>query len=82
VAASFGDRVTCALSGGYDSRLILALLRRHGVSPRVYVYGPPGDKDVELARTIVVTPAGFFDSPSISLPGGARIWPSPGRSDM
>jgi len=52
VAASFGDRVTCALSGGYDSRLILALLRRHGVSPRVYVYGPPGDKDVELARAI------------------------------
>jgi hypothetical protein len=52
VAASFGERVTCALSGGYDSRLILALLRRHGVHPRVYVYGPPGDKDVELARAI------------------------------
>jgi asparagine synthase (glutamine-hydrolysing) len=52
VAASFGDRVTCALSGGYDSRLILALLRRHGISPRVYVYGPPGDRDVELARAI------------------------------
>jgi hypothetical protein len=52
VAASFGDRVTCALSGGYDSRLILAMLRRHGIRPRVYVYGPPGDKDVELARAI------------------------------
>src|SRR5439155_21077878 len=52
VATSFGDRVTCALSGGYDSRLILALLRRHGISPRVYVYGPPGDRDVELARAI------------------------------
>ena len=52
VAASFGDRVTCALSGGYDSRLILALLRRHGISPRVYVYGQPGDKDVQLARAI------------------------------
>jgi asparagine synthase (glutamine-hydrolysing) len=52
VAASFADRVTCALSGGYDSRLILAWLRRHGISPRVYVYGPPGDKDVELARAI------------------------------
>jgi hypothetical protein len=52
VAASFGERVTCALSGGYDSRLILAWLRRHGISPRVYVYGPPGDKDVELARAI------------------------------
>lgn len=52
VATSFGDRVTCALSGGYDSRLILAFLRRHGISPRVYVYGPPGDKDVGLARAI------------------------------
>lgn len=52
VAESFPDRVTCALSGGYDSRLILAMLRRHGISPRVYVYGPSGDKDVRLARTI------------------------------
>jgi hypothetical protein len=52
VAANFGDRVTCALSGGYDSRLILAMLRRHGVRPRVYVYGPRGDKDVRLARLI------------------------------
>src|ERR1700750_1216342 len=41
-----------ALPGGCDSRLILALLRRHGISPRVYVYGPPGNKDVELARAI------------------------------
>ena len=52
VAASFGQRVTCALSGGYDSRLILALLRRHGIRPRVYVYGPPGDKDVCSARVM------------------------------
>jgi hypothetical protein len=52
VAKSFGDRVTCALSGGYDSRLILALLRRHEIRPRVHVYGPPGDKDVCLARAI------------------------------
>lgn len=52
VAASFGDSVSCALSGGYDSRLILALLRRHGVRPRVYVYGPRGDKDVAIARAI------------------------------
>src|SRR5438105_4886825 len=52
VTAAFGNRVACALSGGYDSRLILALLRRHGIKPRVYVYGPPGDKDVESARAI------------------------------
>jgi hypothetical protein len=52
IAASFGDRMTCALSGGYDSRLILALLRRHRTCPRVYVYGPPGAKDVCLAQAI------------------------------
>jgi hypothetical protein len=52
VAKSFGDRVTCALSGGYDSRLILAMLRRHGICPRVYVYGSPHSKDVTLARGI------------------------------
>lgn len=48
----FGDRISSALSGGYDSRLILAMLRRHGSRPRLYVYGEPGDADVCLARTI------------------------------
>ncbi|MFZ3234773.1 MAG: hypothetical protein WA417_00125 [Stellaceae bacterium] len=48
----FGDRVGCALSGGYDSRLILACLRRHGVRPRVYVYGSPAEEDVSLASKI------------------------------
>ncbi len=52
VARSFGDRVGCALSGGYDSRLILAFLRRHGLEPRVYVYGRPCEKDVLLASEI------------------------------
>jgi asparagine synthase (glutamine-hydrolysing) len=48
----FGDRVGCALSGGYDSRLILACLRRHGVRPRVYVYGSAAEGDVSLATKI------------------------------
>jgi hypothetical protein len=52
VARSFGDRVGCALSGGYDSRLILACLRRHGACPRVYVYGSPPEGDVLLASEI------------------------------
>src|SRR5262249_51877468 len=46
---SFGDRVRCALSGGYDSRLILAYLRRHGMKPGVYVYGSAHDRDVLFA---------------------------------
>ncbi len=52
VKKSFGDRVSCALSGGYDSRLILACLRRHGIRPRVYVYGPDGERDVSIAGYI------------------------------
>src|SRR6516164_8739554 len=52
VARSFGDRVRCALSGGYDSRLILAYLRRHGMKPSVYVYGSPHERDVLFAQDI------------------------------
>jgi hypothetical protein len=50
--SSFGDRVNCALSGGYDSRLMLACLRRHGTKPRVHVYGSRPEKDVRLAEEI------------------------------
>jgi hypothetical protein len=52
VAGSFGDAVNCALTGGYDSRLILALLRRHGVRPRLYLYGSAAGEDVRLAHAI------------------------------
>ena len=52
IERSFGDRVGCALSGGYDSRLILACLRRHGAHPRVFVYGSAPERDVRLASEI------------------------------
>lgn len=52
VRLSFGDRVRCALSGGYDSRLILAFLRRHGVTPGLYVYGRSQEGDVRIAAQI------------------------------
>jgi asparagine synthase (glutamine-hydrolysing) len=48
----FGDRIDTALSGGYDSRLILALLTEQGCSPRVHVYGRPADADVKAAEAI------------------------------
>jgi asparagine synthase (glutamine-hydrolysing) len=51
-ARHFGDRVRCPLSGGLDSRLLLAALRREGAHPDVYVYGAPGSEDVEIARRI------------------------------
>ncbi|HXP74075.1 MAG TPA: hypothetical protein VN823_08010 [Stellaceae bacterium] len=52
VANLFGDRITCALSGGYDSRLILAMLRHLGAVPRVYVYGRDDEPDVVFASAI------------------------------
>jgi len=48
----FGDRSFCPLSGGLDSRLVLAALRAQGCRPGIFVYGPPGDSDVEIAKAI------------------------------
>lgn len=48
----FGDRVNTSLSGGYDSRLILALLLDAGVRPSIFTYGETTDRDVSVARNI------------------------------
>lgn len=60
VAASGGE-VACALSGGYDSRLLLALLREQGVTPHLFVYGGPDSADVRCARTIAAGEALALD---------------------
>ena len=52
VSEKFGNRIRTALSGGYDSRLMLALLKESGSAPQVYVYGPDNSPDVTVARTI------------------------------
>jgi len=52
VVEYFGSRVKTALSGGYDSRLLLALLKDFGVTPDVYVYGSESSCDVQVAKTI------------------------------
>ncbi len=52
ITRSFGDHIDTALSGGYDSRLLLALLLEQGARPNVHVYGSPGDPDVAVAKTI------------------------------
>ncbi len=49
---NFGDRICTALSGGYDSRLMLAVLRSIGVNPYVYVYGADDASDVRVSKTI------------------------------
>lgn len=51
-AAQFGDHVRSPLSGGLDSRLVLAALREAGCRPELYVYGLPGDEDVEIAQAM------------------------------
>ena len=48
----FGDKVHCPLSGGLDSRLVLASLRAAGCTPNIYVYGDEGSADVRIAREI------------------------------
>jgi asparagine synthase (glutamine-hydrolysing) len=48
----FGDNIRHALSGGYDSRLLLALFRHSGITPHLFVYGSEHDPDVQIARRI------------------------------
>jgi asparagine synthase (glutamine-hydrolysing) len=50
-ARHFPDRLRTALSGGYDSRLVLALLLEAGVRPELYVYGANDDPDVRVAKS-------------------------------
>ena len=52
IAKTFGNNIETALSGGYDSRLLLALLRDRHISPRLHVYGGGLDPDVVVARKI------------------------------
>jgi len=52
VARGFTGRVNAALSGGFDSRLILAAMRSVDETPHLYVYGRAADDDVRLATRI------------------------------
>ena len=52
IVSCFDDKIDTALSGGYDSRLTLALLLEKNIKPQVHVYGKSSDPDVQVARTI------------------------------
>jgi len=52
VASAFPARVNTALSGGFDSRLIVAGLLAAGLQPRLFVYGDDGSIDVTIARSV------------------------------
>ncbi|KKL17973.1 hypothetical protein LCGC14_2480170, partial [marine sediment metagenome] len=49
---AFGGSFTCALSGGYDSRLMVALLRRLKFDTHIYVYGSEQSDDVRVAKEV------------------------------
>jgi hypothetical protein len=50
--AAYRDNIHSPLSGGLDSRLVLAALRAEGCRPNIYVYGPSTSSDVRVARAI------------------------------
>lgn len=52
VAMAFPGRIRAALSGGFDSRLIVAGLLASGACPDLFVYGAPGSDDVRVAREV------------------------------
>jgi hypothetical protein len=52
IKLSFGGKIRTALSGGYDSRMILAALDRVDLQPSLVVYGDDDDEDVKVARHI------------------------------
>ena len=52
LAQAWGPGIGMALSGGFDSRLLLAALDHVGVPPRLYVYGRAADADVVIGRQI------------------------------
>ena len=49
----FNNKVTSALSGGFDSRLMLAISKRVGIELQLYVYGSDTSKDVKIAKNVV-----------------------------
>lgn len=49
---AFGSNVHCPLSGGLDSRLVVAALHAAGSRPNLYVYGPKDSADVRIAQAI------------------------------
>jgi len=49
---AFHNQIRTAISGGFDTRLMLACLLRLGIHPQVYVNGTPNSKDIQCAEEI------------------------------
>jgi hypothetical protein len=61
IAAAFPGRISAALSGGFDSRLVVAGLLSRGERPRLFVYGGPNSADVSIARQVARGEGLFLD---------------------
>jgi asparagine synthase (glutamine-hydrolysing) len=51
LCTEYAQGMVNALSGGFDSRMILAGLMRHGAKPELYVFGRASSDDVRFAYT-------------------------------
>ena len=80
VAAAFPGRTAAALSGGFDSRLVLAGLLAHGERPRLFVYGDEGSADVRIARQ--VAQAQGLPITVVDKDAGNRALPEPDREAL
>jgi hypothetical protein len=52
LASQWKGHIGMALSGGFDSRLLLAALDAVGVRPRLFVYGRTSEEDVVIAGSV------------------------------
>ncbi|CAK0772530.1 conserved hypothetical protein [Gammaproteobacteria bacterium] len=48
----YRDNISLGLSGGFDSRLLLAIMRAQGVCPRIYTHGEASSSDFRIAKLI------------------------------
>lgn len=75
IAAAFPGRVRAALSGGFDSRLILAGLLASGQRPELFVYGDAGSDDIRVARVVADSAGLDLDVIDKRALNGPARWP-------
>lgn len=75
IATAFPERTRTALSGGFDSRLIVAGLLASGHRPDLFVYGDSGSADVRVSKAVaerIGLPLTAIDKRILN-----RQWPMP-----
>jgi asparagine synthase (glutamine-hydrolysing) len=73
---SFGDSIVLGLSGGYDSRLLLAAALKAGIRPRLFAGGDAGSADVRIAKALAAgldLPFEHLDSTALEQPAAERF---------